>query len=108
MMNKKINHSVFNKKGTSELWWIIAAAVIALVAVIIIIVWFSGAGAKLFGNLDTTISGLGDYDQDGATDLFDKCPCDANEEPKPGASCTTVKAACNQRIKEQKDQEKQK
>lgn len=102
---------IFNtvsKKGTSEMWWIIVAAIIALVAVIIILVWFTGAGGRLFGNLDTTISGLKDSDLDGASDLLDKCPCDANEEPKPGRPCTTDKLACAQKIKEQKEREAKK
>ncbi|HLC81899.1 MAG TPA: hypothetical protein VJH68_04540 [Candidatus Nanoarchaeia archaeon] len=88
------------RKGTSELWWIISAAVIALVVVIIILVWFTGAGRNLFGGLDQTIVGLKDYDQDGSSDLLDKCPCDfAIQELRPGEQCSTDKNDCNQKIK---------
>ena len=108
MINKKDKALSFNKKGTSEMWWIIVAAIIALVAVVIIIVWFTGTGGRLFGNIDTTITGLKDYDQDGVSDLLDKCPCDANEEPKPDKTCSTVKLNCVTKIKEQTEQQKPK
>ena len=84
------------------MWWIIAAAIIALLAVIFIIVWFSGAGQKIFGGLDDTIGGLKDYDLDGATDLLDKCPCDAGQEIKPGELCQTSKDKCSIMIREGK------
>ena len=91
------------KKGTSEMWWIIAAAVIALIAVIIIIVWFSGTGERLFDNIDQSIVGLKDYDQDGTSDLLDKCPCDADKQKLAiGEVCLTDKDKCAEDLKKQK------
>ncbi len=86
--------NTFNsRKGTSQLWWIISAAVIAILALIFITIWFSSAGNKLFQGFDTTIGSLQDRDQDGVTDLLDKCPCDAtigNEYPSGRSTCGIV------------------
>jgi hypothetical protein len=85
---KKMN----SKKAMSQLWWIISTAVIALVVVILLLVWFKGSGTKLFDNLDDTIGGLDDVDNDGVTDVFDKCPCDPaiGKDLLQGQTCGVV------------------
>ena len=97
---KKIRKS---KKGMSQTWWIISTAVIALILVVLIISWFQGSGGKAFGNVGTQIDNLGDCDNDGVANMFDKCPCLSfgNEENSEADGCPEGQGA-----KECSEQEK--
>jgi len=59
------------------MWWIIVTAIIALVVVVIVLIGFGGGSSRLFGEVDTKITSLGDCDNDGVANMFDKCPCNA-------------------------------
>lgn len=84
------------KKGVTQIWWIIITAVIAFVVVFLVLFWFQGSGGRLFAGIEEQIGGLKDQDKDGATDLFDQCPCDPNigSELAPGQSCGPPLAGC--------------
>ena len=61
------------KKGMT--WEQILLAVIALVVVVLVVLWFRGGGEKAFGQVGEKIDSLGDCDEDGVANMFDKCPC---------------------------------
>jgi len=75
-------------KAESEMFWIIILALVAIVVGILIIVFTKGGG------VNTQLDNLGDYDQDGVSNMFDKCPCsavgDAVEEGLQGCTLGTT------------------
>lgn len=76
------------------MWWIIAAAIIAIIVVVFLLIWFRGSGEKAFDSINQNIAGVGDCDGDRNADLFDKCPCDAEESGAKVSGCpTSVKDA---------------
>ncbi len=61
------------KKGQTQMWWILIAAILAIVVVGLLFFWFKGTGDKGFGAIDNTLDTLGDSDEDGIANRFDKC-----------------------------------
>jgi hypothetical protein len=92
-MNMEMMHRI-SKKGTTEMWWIIVGAIIALLMVIFILLWFKGSGTKAYGNIESTLDSLGDCDEDGVSNMFDKCPCitSGNTEDPENRGCPNDKA----------------
>ncbi|MFH0701882.1 MAG: hypothetical protein V2A62_05615 [Candidatus Woesearchaeota archaeon] len=87
---------IINKKADTHMWWIMAAAVLALIVVILLLVWFKGSGDTAFSAINKNIAGAGDCDGDKIPDMFDNCPCDAEE---PGAKVS----GCLLTVKDKKD-----
>jgi hypothetical protein len=88
---------IIKKRGTAQMWWIIVGAIIALLVLVFIVVWVRSSGSKAFGAVDDNIAGLGDCDDDGISDFFDKCPCDPQigDTLEEGQQCSPrVIASC--------------
>ncbi len=62
------------RKGQSHIWAILMAFVIAFVVMVIMLSWFKGAGEKGLGSVDAGLDSLGDCDNDGIPNFYDKCP----------------------------------
>ena len=85
-----MKYSIF-KKAESEMFWIIILALVAIIAGIIIIMLSKGGFEKAFGGVDAQLDNLGDYDKDGVSNMFDKCPCThLGNEAEPGLSGCTL------------------
>lgn len=61
------------RRGQAHIWAILMAFVIAFVVMVIILSWFKGAGEKGFGSVDAGLDSLGDCDNDGVANFYDKC-----------------------------------
>ncbi len=84
-----------NKKATELPMNVIIIALILITAAIILIAVFTGMFRKEGSELDKKISALGDFDGDDVANMFDKCPCDIDQEPP----CTTLKDQCDNKMK---------
>ncbi len=63
-----------NKKGMT--WQQIVLAIIAVIVVVVVVMFFRSGSEKGFNFASDKIDALGDCDDDGVADLYDKCDCD--------------------------------
>ncbi len=64
-----------DKKGFSLVWTMIILGLIGMVVAILVIVFSREGLGKGFGFVNERIGALEDFDDDGISNMFDKCPC---------------------------------
>lgn len=78
---------------------VIVSAVILLVVMAVILFVFTDLFGESVGVARDQITGSQDFDGDGTMNMFDKCPCNADEEPKEG-KCTKDKGVCKKEMED--------
>lgn len=87
-----------NKKGMT--WQQIVLAIIAVIVVVVVVMFFRSSSEKGFNFASDKIDALGDCDDDGFADLYDKCDCDPTvgdewtELVKESKNCKPIDGNC--------------
>ena len=95
-----------NKKGMT--WQQIVLAIIAVIVVVVVVMFFRSGSEKGFEFASDKIDALGDCDDDGTANLYDKCDCDVNvgdawtETVKKSEQCKPLDGECE--CKDKKEQ----
>ena len=77
-----------NKKSYT-LTHVLITLVFLVIAFLILLYIFNNFIKQEKGEIEDSLGGSRDYDNDGIVDYFDKCPCDKGEEEEDGCPTGT-------------------
>ncbi len=75
-----------NKKSIEMTLGTIGVAILVLVTVFILLYTFTNIFGKQRGQIEDQIGALGDFDNDGVSNIFDWCPCTTGDSANKGCS----------------------
>jgi len=81
-----------NKKSMDLTLGTIAVAVVVLVTIFVLLYTFTNLFGKQRGQINEQITAVGDLDNDGVSNIFDWCPCQAGDPNNKGCPGDIPKA----------------